>query len=52
MNGAQFYAQAANLFSTSQMYQKWSGDVILGYNGRYCSVYELHDKTEHGITDW
>jgi len=45
----QLYAQASNTFNTSQMYQKWWGDVILGNSGRYCSVYKLQDKTEHEL---
>jgi len=28
---------------------KWSGDVVLGDSGRYCSVYKLQDKTKHGL---
>jgi len=39
------YAQASNTFITSQTYQKRSGDVILVYNDRYCSVYKLQDRT-------
>jgi len=27
----------------------WSGDVILGKSGRYCSVYKLQDKQNK---DW
>jgi len=42
------YAQASNMFITSQTYQKRSGDVVLGNSGRYCSVYKLQDKTEWG----
>ena len=43
------YAQASNTLITSQAYQKWSGGVILGNNRRYCSVYELQDKTEYRL---
>jgi len=41
------YAQASNTCITSQTYHKWSGDVILGYSGRYCSVYNY--RIEHGL---
>ena len=37
------------MFITLQMYQKWSGDIILGNSGRYCFVYELQDRTEYGL---
>ena len=48
MHGATF-AKASNYFITSKMYQKWSGDVILGYSGRHCSVYEWQSKIEHEL---
>jgi len=38
------YAQVTNTFVTSQMYEKLSGDVILGNSGWYCSVYKLQEK--------
>jgi len=31
------------------MYQKESGDVVLGNRGIYCSVYKLQDKTEYRL---
>jgi len=37
------------MFITSQTYQKYSGVVILGNSGRYCSDYKLQDKTEWGL---
>jgi len=46
---ATLYAQASNMFITSQEYQKWSGYVIPGNSCRCCSVYNLQIKTEHGL---
>jgi len=43
------YAQASNTLITSQMYQKWSGDVVPGISCRYCSVYKLQDRIEYGL---
>jgi len=36
--------QASNRLITSQTYQKWSGDVVLGRRGMYCSVYKLQNR--------
>jgi len=38
------------MFISSQMQQKYSGNVILGNSSSYCSVQKLQDKTECGLT--
>ena len=43
------YVQVSNSFVTSQMYQKWSDDVILDNSRRNCSVYKGQDKTEREL---
>ena len=43
------YAQVSYSFITSQIYQKWSGDVILDNSGKHCSVYKWQDKAEHEL---
>ena len=43
------YVQVSNSFVISQMYQKWSGDVILDNSRMNCSVYKGQDKTEREL---
>jgi len=42
-------AQASNAFTTSQAFQKWSGDVTRGNSGKYFSIPKLQDRTGYRL---
>jgi len=42
------YAQASNTFITSQTYQTWSGDIILGNSAGV--ALSINNRTEYGLT--